>query len=145
MRRAPAMASRAGASAELHPDSAPSHRAALFGGAFGHGSSASLSRGGSASSSMQQALEEDNNRLTDDLSQKVSALRYASQSIHDEVSEQNRLLGGMGLDFDKTGGLMGGALQRLDGLLKAGRQGHMCYLIGFVLTVFLLLWCVLAF
>ena len=143
MRRAPAMASRAGASAELHPDSAPSHRASLFGGAFGHGSgSASQSRGGSASSSMQQALEEDNNRLTDDLSQKVSALRYASQSIHDEVSEQNRLLGGMGLDFDKTGGLMGGALQRLDGLLKAGRQGHMCYLIGFVLTVFLLLWCV---
>ena len=49
-----------------------------------------------------------------------------------------------GLDFDKTGGLMGGALQRLDGLLKAGRQGHMCYLIGFVLTVFLLLWWVMS-
>ncbi len=39
---------------------------------------------------------------------------------------------------------MGGALQRLDGLLKAGRQGHMCYLIGFALTVFLLLWWVLS-
>lgn len=49
-----------------------------------------------------------------------------------------------GLDFEKTGGLMGGALQRLDGLLKAGRQGHMCYLIGFALTVFLLLWWVMS-
>ncbi len=39
---------------------------------------------------------------------------------------------------------MGGALQRLDGLLKAGRQGHMCYLIGFCLTVFLLLWWVMS-
>jgi len=44
---------------------------------------------------MQQALEEDNNSLTDDLQQKVSALRYASQTIHDEVAEQNKLLSGM--------------------------------------------------
>ena len=90
------MSSRAGASAELHPDSGGSHRASLFGSSFGVGASAQARQGGaSAASSMQQALEEDNNRLTDDLSQKVSALRYASQSIHDEVSEQNRLLSGM--------------------------------------------------
>jgi len=87
--------SRAGASAELHPDN--SHRASLFGSSFGlgGGSSTQSRSASSAASSMQQALEEDNNRLTDDLSQKVSALRYASQSIHDEVSEQNRLLSGM--------------------------------------------------
>ncbi len=95
------MSSRAGASAELHPDSVSSatHRSSLFGGSFGAGlggaASSTSSRLGSASSSMQQALEEDNNRLTDDLSQKVSALRFASQTIHDEVSEQNRLLSGM--------------------------------------------------
>ena len=90
------MSSRAGASAELHPDSGGSHRASLFGSSFGVGASAQARQGGaSAASSMQQALEEDNNRLTDDLSQKVAALRYASQSIHDEVSEQNRLLSGM--------------------------------------------------
>jgi hypothetical protein len=92
------MSSRAGASAEQHPDSGGggSHRASLFGSSFGVGASAQARQGGaSAASSMQQALEEDNNRLTDDLSQKVSALRYASQSIHDEVSEQNRLLSGM--------------------------------------------------
>ena len=39
---------------------------------------------------------------------------------------------------------MGGALQRLDGLLRGGRQGHMCYLIAFSLTVFLLLWWVMS-
>ena len=87
--------SRAGASAEHHPDAGlASHRASLFGGSFGAGAGISAGARGAASS-MQQALEEDNNRLTDDLSQKVSALRYASQTIHDEVSEQNRMLSGM--------------------------------------------------
>ena len=38
---------------------------------------------------------------------------------------------------------MAGTLQRLDGLLRQGRQGHMCYLVGFALTVFLLLWWVM--
>jgi hypothetical protein len=90
MRRAqnPQNMSRTGARAEHLPE--VSHRSSLFGSSLG-----ARSEGVAASSSMQQALEEDNNRLTDELSQKVSALRFASQSIHDEVSEQNRMLSGM--------------------------------------------------
>ena len=132
---------------------------------------------------MQAALEEDNDRLTDELQAKVTALRFASQSIHDEVSEHNRMLSGMvraragarvarpparrrlplrapaasrppssppfplrsqSTDFDRTGSLLSGTLQRLDGLLRQGRQGHMCYMIAFALTVFLLLWFVMS-
>jgi len=47
-------------------------------------------------------------------------------------------------DFDRTGSLLSGTLQRLDGLLRQGRQGHMCYMVGFALTVFLLLWFVMS-
>lgn len=48
-------------------------------------------------------------------------------------------------DFDRTGGLMGGTLARLDGLVKsAGGSGHVCKLIGFVVVVFLLLYWLLA-
>ena len=47
-------------------------------------------------------------------------------------------------DFDRTGSLLSGTLQRLDGLLRQGRQGHMCYMIFFALTVFLLLWFVMS-
>jgi len=44
-------------------------------------------------------------------------------------------------DFDRTGGLMGGTLQRLDGLVKAaGGSPHMCRLIFFVVLAFLLLY-----
>ena len=39
---------------------------------------------------------------------------------------------------------MGTALQRMDGLLRQGRQGHMCYIIGFSVAVFLLLYWVMS-
>ena len=47
-------------------------------------------------------------------------------------------------DFDRTGNLLTGTLARLDGLLRQGRQGHMCYMVFFALTVFLLLWFVMS-
>ena len=85
--------SRSGARAERLPESNATHRSLLFGtGLGGGGGAGAAERGGS---SMQQALEEDNDRLTDELQAKVTALRFASQSIHDEVSEHNRMLSGM--------------------------------------------------
>ena len=125
----PMSSSRGGARAERLPEGAASLRSQLFGASLAGGPSAPLQHAGA--SGMQQALEEDNNRLTDDLQAKVTALRFASQSIHDEVSEHNRMLGGMSGDFDRTGSLLSGTLLRLDGLLRQGRQGHMCYLVGF--------------
>ena len=136
---------------------------------------------------MRSALEEDNDRMVADLERKVAALKGATQSIHDEVSDQNRMLGGMvraGVgarrtrhvpaphgwmaragrplppadrprmlaspshpipvqadDFDRTGGLMGGTIARLDGLVKyAGGSGHMCRLIVFVVAAFVALY-----
>lgn len=129
-------------------------------------------------------------------------MKGATQSIHDEVSEQNRMLGGMvraalehhgtawgqgyhlheyeGIapanlayvdatitfplahssiishaptslcsarvspqsdDFERTGGLMGGTLKRLEGLTRyAGGSSHMCSLIGFVVFAFMVLY-----
>lgn len=49
-----------------------------------------------------------------------------------------------GLDFEKTGGLMGTALTRLDGLLRQGRQGHMCYIVLFSLVIFLALYWIMS-
>ena len=132
--------------------SSTSARDALFGGAP---SSVSIGVGGARAerlpASMQQArgaaaaLEEDNERLASELERKVAALRHATQGIHDEVSEHNRMLGGMSTDFDRAGSLMGGALQRLDGLLRGGgTQGHLCSLALFMAAVCLLLyWLVL--
>ena len=171
-RGVPSMSSSrsSGARAERLPEGTATHRSQLFGTGLGGGGASTAERGGS---SMQQALEEDNDRLTDELQAKVTALRFASQSIHDEVSEHNRMLSGMvrrrpaplfplasfsarcftpplartpclqTTDFDRTGNLLSGSLQRLDGLLRQGRQGYMCYMIFFAVVVFLMLWLVM--
>ena len=90
------MSRASGARAERLPEGAASLRAQLFGASLGGGGGGGgASHAGATSSSMQQALEEDNNRLTDDLQAKVTALRFATQGIHDEVSEHNRMLSGM--------------------------------------------------
>jgi len=86
-------------------------------------------------------LREENDRLTDELERKVASLRQATQGIHDEVGEHNRMLTGMGSDFEKTGLMMATSLQRLDGLLRGGgTQGHLCYLALGMAGVFLFMY-----
>lgn len=67
----------------------PKQRAALF------GRTAFAGNRQVDESGAKDALEEDNNRLVAELEGKVSVLKHATQFIHDEVSEQNRLLSGM--------------------------------------------------
>jgi hypothetical protein len=97
MRERASMSSRptssAGARAERLPD-VPSQRASLFGSSLGAAPTLRAGAGGGGSA-MAAALEEDNDRLTADLEAKVSAVKHAAQAIHDEVSDHNRLLGGM--------------------------------------------------
>ena len=101
MRERAAMSSSSrGAAAPRMPDSNVSHRAGLFGSSLGGAAGGVAQRGGgggasAGSSAMAAALEEDNDRLTADLEAKVSALKFATQAIHDEVSEHNRMLSGM--------------------------------------------------
>jgi hypothetical protein len=90
---------------------------------------------------MRTVMEEDNDRLISDLEQKVAALKGATTGIHDEVTSQNRLLGGMADDFSKADSLMAGTLKRLDGLVtSAGGSSHMCLIIIFMVTLLVLMW-----
>jgi len=123
-----------GARAERLPGG-PAHLQQRGAGGAGGGGAGG---GGVGASSV---LEDENDRLTLELGRKVEALRHATQSIHDEVGEHNRMLSGMGADFERAGGLMGGALARLDGLLRGGgAQGHLCQLALFMAGVCVLLW-----
>ncbi len=81
-------ASSRGTAERLPPD-VPKQRAALF------GRSAFAATTQRDENGAKDALEEDNDRLVADLERKVAALKNATQSIHDEVSDQNRLLSGM--------------------------------------------------
>jgi hypothetical protein len=90
---------------------------------------------------MRNAMEDDNDRLVSDLEQKVQALKGATSGIYDEVTAQNRLLGGMADDFSKADSLMSGTIKRLDGLLASvGGSSHMCLIIVFMLFILVVLW-----
>jgi blocked-early-in-transport protein 1 len=52
------------------------------------------------------------------------------------VVEQNKYLDGMGLDFDRADGLIGGTLKKIGTMMEQGGSKHMCYLIAFVVFIF---------
>ncbi len=76
---------------ERLPDG-PVQRTSLFGRAPGAGGGAYSAVSQADASGARQALEEDNDRLTLELERKVSVLKEATRSIHDEVSDHNRML-----------------------------------------------------
>lgn len=45
-----------------------------------------------------------------------------------------------GNDFEGLGGLLGGSMRRLSKLTASGGSKVMCYLIGFVVSVFFVIW-----
>ncbi|XP_046860500.1 BET1 homolog [Xenia sp. Carnegie-2017] len=81
-------------------------------------------------------LEEENDRMVDDLSNKVQALKSLTIDIGNEVRAQNQMLRGMDDDFDKTGSFLSATMGRLTALTNKGHQWIMCYLLLFCVFVF---------
>uniref|UniRef100_A0A1I7ZB31 t-SNARE coiled-coil homology domain-containing protein n=2 Tax=Steinernema glaseri TaxID=37863 RepID=A0A1I7ZB31_9BILA len=65
-------------------------------------------------------MEEQNNAMADQLSNKVSALKRITIAIGDDVREQNRLLGEMETSFDSSKGLLGSTMRKLTSVYRAG-------------------------
>ncbi|KAL0590128.1 hypothetical protein ABG067_001768 [Albugo candida] len=65
-------------------------------------------------------LEEQNDEQIGHLSLQINQLKQLSQSIHSEVLDQNRYLDGMGKDFDRTEGLLGGTMRKLGIMMDQG-------------------------
>lgn len=99
---------------------------------------------GSASGS-HDVLEEENERLEEELKGKIGTLKSLTIDIGNEVRYQDKLLRGMDDDMDRTGGFLSTTMSRV---IRLGRNGHhkyMCYMFLFVLGVFLLLYITLKF
>lgn len=90
-------------------------------------------------------LEEENERLAEELQGKIGALKSLTIDIGDEVRYQDKLLRGIDDDMDRTGGFLSTTMSRVIRLGKNGHQKYMCYMFLFVLGVFLLLYITLKF
>uniref|UniRef100_A0A8C9I1U5 BET1 homolog n=1 Tax=Piliocolobus tephrosceles TaxID=591936 RepID=A0A8C9I1U5_9PRIM len=72
------------------------------------------------------ACEEKNERLTESLRSKVTAIKYFSIEIVHEVKTQNKLLAEMDSQFDSTTGFLGKTMGKLE-ILSIGSQKQSCW------------------
>ncbi len=97
-------------------------------------------RGLSASEMNANIMEQQNNDKIDQLSDQVALLKGLTIDIGNEVREQNSLLDQMGDGFSNTGELLAGSLRKIGTMLEAGGAKHMCYMVAFIVAVFVLLY-----
>lgn len=106
-------------------------------------------------------LEMENERMAEDLKNKISSLKSLTIDIGkgleqsncshyliiflflgDEVRYQDKILNDLDDDMDRTGGFMNNTIGRVMRLSKRGR-GYTCYMLLFALLVFLILYLVM--
>ena len=98
-------------------------------------------RGGLSASEMNSnIMEQQNNDKINQLSDQVALLKGLTIDIGNEVREQNSLLDQMGDGFANTGDLLAGSLKKIGTMLESGGAKHMLAMVGFIVTVFVLLY-----
>lgn len=93
----------------------------------------------------QNMLEDENERLAEELKGKIGALKSLTIDIGNEVRYQDKLLKGVDDDMDRTGGFLSNTMGRVVRLGRGGHQKYMCYMFIFVLIIFFLLYVTLKF
>lgn len=99
----------------------------------------------STSSGNNDILEDENQRLAEELQGKIGALKSLTIDIGHEVRYQDKLLRGIDDDMDRTGGFLSNTMTRVIRLGKGGHQKYMFYMFLFALFIFLLLYFVIKF
>ncbi|KYO26673.1 BET1 homolog [Alligator mississippiensis] len=87
--------------------------------------------------------EEENEKLTESLRTKVTAIKSLSIEIGTEVKHQNKMLTEMDSDFDSTGGFLGATMGRLKTLSRGSQTKLLCYMMIFSLFVFFVIYCII--
>ncbi|XP_071863299.1 blocked early in transport 1 [Bombus fervidus] len=90
-------------------------------------------------------LEDENERMTDHLKDKIHALKSLSIDIGNEVEYQDKMLRGMDEDVERTSGSLTNAVTRVLRLSKGSHTYYILYLMLFSILVFFILWVTVKF
>ncbi|XP_033214832.1 BET1 homolog [Belonocnema kinseyi] len=96
-------------------------------------------------STSSASLEDENERITDKLKDKIQTLKSLSIDIGAEVKYQDKILHGMDEDFERTGGSLSSSISRVLRLAKGGHNYYILYLFLFSIMVFFILWIFIKF
>lgn len=95
--------------------------------------------------SSSNEIEDENERLTGELKDKIHVLKSLSIDIGNEVKYQDRLLRDVDEDMERTGGFLGNTMGRVLRLSKGSHNYYILYLFLFSIFVFFILYLVLKF
>ena len=90
-------------------------------------------------------LEEQNDRMAEELKDKIGVLKSLSIDISNEVKYQDKLLREVDDDMDRTGGFLGNTMHKVVKLSKGFHNYHILYLFLFSIVVFFILYVVMKF
>ncbi|CAB3363399.1 Hypothetical predicted protein [Cloeon dipterum] len=90
-------------------------------------------------------VEEENEQMTDQLKDKIGALRSLCIEMGTEVKYHNKLLTDINDDMEHSRGFLGKTMDRVLRLGKGSHNYHLVYLFLFCIFVFFLLWIILKF
>lgn len=90
-------------------------------------------------------IEEENDRMTNDLQEKIGVLKSLSIDIGNEVKYQDKLLRDVDDDMDRTGGFLGTTMNKVLRLSRGSHNYYILYLFLFSIFVFFILYLVLKF
>ncbi|XP_061750309.1 BET1-like protein isoform X1 [Nerophis ophidion] len=91
--------------------------------------------------SVEDMLDVENKRLSENLATKVSRLKSLAYEIDREAEDQNEYLDGMDSNFLSATGLLSGSVKRFSSMVRSSRDNRriLCYVsVGLVLAFFLL-------
>ncbi|XP_056647776.1 BET1 homolog [Diorhabda sublineata] len=90
-------------------------------------------------------IEDENDRVTSELQEKIGVLKSLSIDIGNEVKYQDKLLRDIDDDMDRTGGFLGTTMSKVLKLSKGSHNYYILYLFVFSIVVFFILYLVLKF
>eukprot|EP00026_Physarum_polycephalum_P021085 Phypoly_transcript_24111.p1 GENE.Phypoly_transcript_24111~~Phypoly_transcript_24111.p1 ORF type:complete len:137 (+),score=24.36 Phypoly_transcript_24111:118-528(+) len=91
-------------------------------------------------SQSEQMLAQHNEERIEALGEKVHVVKILAGNIGEQVSESNRLLTEMEGDISNVSAMLNTTVTKIKQLAKSGGGWHMCYMVLFMLFVFMLLY-----
>jgi hypothetical protein len=88
----------------------------------------------------EELLQRDNDAKLEELQTAVGIIKNISYDIESGIKEGNQVLDDVDSNMSGVQALLKGTMSRLDKITQQAGSRHMCYLVGFVIFVFLILY-----
>jgi len=88
----------------------------------------------------EELVQKQNDKTLDEIARKVGIIKKVSMDIEQGIGDGIKIADDVDNDMGGVQGLLSGTMQRLGNLASSGGSRHMCYLVVFIVFVFILVY-----